>query len=94
MGITIVDQPEGGKVTVNGPKAVVTVEAATPGEVNSLEARNMAMNQARQFISKPGFSSQTGHYPVNEDGSAITDLTKGLPEGSRFRQDFTFQEGM
>jgi hypothetical protein len=93
MGVTIVDQPEGGKVSVNGPKATVTVEGATPLDVNSLEARNTALSMARQFISKPGFSSQSGHYPVDPDGTPLAAL-QPLPDGSRFRQDFTFQEGM
>jgi len=94
MAVTIVDQPEGGKVTVNGPKATVTVEADTQREVGDTTAKNMALNAARGFISRPGISAQSGSYPVDEAGHQLEDLSKAPPGGFRFRQDFTIQESM
>lgn len=94
MAVALVDQPEGGKITVNGPKATVTVEAATLSEVNDTAAKSAALNAARGFLSKPGISGQSGPYPVDAAGAQLVDPTKGLPEGFRFRQDFTIQEGM
>jgi hypothetical protein len=94
MSVELVEQPEGGKVTVNGPKATVTVEAPTSREVSDTNAKTAALNATRGFLTKPGISAQSGPYPVDETGSQVKDLTKGLPEGFRFRQDFTIQEGM
>jgi hypothetical protein len=31
---------------------------------------------------------------VDLDGNQITDLSKAAPDGYRYRQDFTIQEGM
>jgi len=36
----------------------------------------------------------SGPYPVDADGNQLEDPTKPRPEGFRFRQDFTIQEGM
>jgi hypothetical protein len=94
MAVTLVDQPEGGKITVNGPQATVTVEAFTQREVGDSVARSTALNAARGFLTRPGISSQSGPYPVDADGEALEDLANGMPEGGRFRQDFTIQEGM
>jgi hypothetical protein len=94
MGVTLVDQPEGGKITVNGPKAMVTVEADTSREVSDSVARTAALNAARGFLTRPGIAGQSGPYPVDADGNQLEDLTKGLPEGFRYRQDYTIQEGM
>jgi hypothetical protein len=94
MALELVDQPEGTKVTVNGPKATVTIQGDTPASVGNTEAKQMALNAARPFLSKPGISSVSGPYPVDADGNQLEDPTKPRPEGFRFRQDFTIQEGM
>ena len=91
--LELVDQPEGGKITVNGPKATVTVQGATSHEVNDTNAKLMAINAARGFLTRPGISGQSGPYPVDAAGNQLTSLV-GLPEGFRFRQDFSIQEGM
>jgi hypothetical protein len=94
MGVVLVDQPEGGKIAVNGPKATVTVEAPTSREVSDTNAKTAALNASRGFLTKPGISGQSGPYPVDAEGNQLVDLTKGLPDGFRYRQDFTIQEGM
>jgi hypothetical protein len=94
MALELVDQPEGGKVTVNGPKATVTIQGKTSREVSETDAKTMALQAARGFLARPGISGQSGPYPVDADGNQLEDLTKGLPAGSHYRQDFTIQEGM
>ena len=94
MAVELVEQPEGGKITVNGPRATVTVEAATQQEVSDTAAKSAALNAARGYLARPGISGQSGPYPVDAEGVQLLDLTKGLPDGFRFRQDFTIQEGM
>ena len=78
MAVELVDQPEGGKITINGPKATVTVEAATSREVSDSAVKSAALNAARGFLTKPGISSQSGAYPVDAEGNQLVDLTKGL----------------
>jgi hypothetical protein len=94
MALELVDQPEGGKITVNGPKGTVTVQGNTSREVSDADAKNMALQAARGFLTRPGISGQSGPYPVDAEGNQLEDLTKGLPDGFRFRQDFSIQEGM
>jgi hypothetical protein len=94
MALELVDQPEGGRVTVNGPKATVTVQGKSPREVNETDAKTLVLQAARGFLARPGISGQSGPYPVDDAGNQIEDLTKGLPAGVQYRQDFTIQEGM
>lgn len=94
MSVVLVDQPEGGKITVSGPKAKVTVEAPTSREVSDTAAKSAALQAARGFLNKPGISSQSGPYPVNAEGEQLMDLSHGLPPDFRYRQDFEIQEGM
>jgi hypothetical protein len=94
MSIVLVDQPEGGKIAINGPQATVTVESETYREVSDTAAKVVALNAARGFLTRPGISGQSGPYPVDAEGNQLVDLTQGLPPGSRYRQDFTIQEGM
>ena len=60
MSVTLVDQPEGGKITVNGPKATVTVEAATSREVNDTNAKNAALNAARGYLTNQVSRARAG----------------------------------
>jgi hypothetical protein len=92
--LELVDQPDGGKITVNGPQATVTVQGASSREVSNTDAKTMALQAARGFLARPGISSQSGPYPVDAEGNELEDLRNGLPEGARFRQDFKLQEGM
>jgi hypothetical protein len=94
MALELVEQPEGGKIAVNGPKATVTVQGTTSREVNDTDAKHMVLNAARGYLTRPGISGQSGPYPVDAGGNQLLDLTKGLPEGFRYRQDFQIQEGM
>jgi hypothetical protein len=71
MALELVEQPEGGKITVNGPQGKVTVEGSGPSEVSDTNAKNMALNAARGFLTKPGIASQNGPYSVDADGSQL-----------------------
>jgi hypothetical protein len=71
MALELVDQPEGGKITVNRPKATVTIEGTTSREVCDTNAKQVVLNAARAFFNKPGISSQSGPYPVDADGSQL-----------------------
>jgi hypothetical protein len=93
MALELVEQPEGGKIAVNGPKGTVTIQGATSREVSDADAKHMVLNAARGYLTRPGISRQSGPYPVDAEGNQIVDLSKGLPEGFRFRQDFDIQEG-
>jgi hypothetical protein len=71
MALELVDQPEGGKITVNGAKATVTIEGTTSREVCDTNAKQVVLNAAPAFLNKPGISGQCGPYPVNADGSQL-----------------------
>jgi len=94
MALELVEQPGGGTIEVNGPQATVTIQGNSSREVNDTNAKTMALQAARGFLTRPGISGQSGPYPVDADGNQLVDLTKGLPEGFHYRQDFKIQEGM
>jgi hypothetical protein len=58
-------------IAVNGPKATVTVEGANSRDVNATNAKTMALQAARGFVTRPDISGQSGPYPVNADGSRL-----------------------
>jgi hypothetical protein len=39
--------------------------------VNDTDAKNMGLNAARGYLTRPGISSQSVPYPVDEDGSQL-----------------------
>jgi hypothetical protein len=89
-----VAQQDGEVVVVNGTQGTVIIEGDNPREVTSAEARTLALTTAKRYLSKPGISTQGGPYPVDPEGEPIRDLMRGIPPGSRYRQDFVVQEGM
>lgn len=91
MAISVVTQPDGLPIILNGPEGVVTVEGKTPGEVTSSAAKALALDTARAYLGKSGISNQGGPYAVGPDGEQLEAL-QGLPPGSRHRQDFTIRE--
>jgi hypothetical protein len=93
MAISVVTQPDGLPIILNGPEGTVIVEGNTPGEVSSSAARTQALNTGRAYLGKAGISNQGGPYPVGPDGEQLEAL-QGLPAGSRFRQDFIIREGL
>lgn len=93
MPASVVTQQDGLPIIVNGPEGTVIVEGTTPGEVTSSAAKALALNTARMYLSRPGISGQGGPYPVGPDGEQL-DVLKGVPQGSRYRQDFAIREGL
>lgn len=73
-------------------KTIVTIEGETGDEINSAEAKKLAM--AQSGFSRPGFSNQSGMYPVDQDGNMLNP-TQAVPPGVslRFRQDFEINGG-
>jgi len=58
-------------------KVVVTIEGADPEAVNSMEAKNLAIQQsAKCGYPHVGFNSTSGAYPVDENGETSEDQAK------------------
>ena len=48
--------------------------------MNDTDAKTMALNAARGFLTRPDISGQSGPYPVNADGSQL-----GAPDAENCR---------
>jgi len=83
-------------------KGTVTVEGDTIAEVTGPEAKTLALQVATSRLSKPGFSSQSGPYPVDpRTGQPIAVTTPEgelldvvLPPGVKYRNDIAIQAAL
>lgn len=87
--VTIVDTTDLGQNKVS-----ITVQCTDQVGVTSLDARNQAQAEAAKTLSRPGFSNQSGPYPVDADGNSSDAVNAGTVPVAAFRQDFTFQGGL
>lgn len=65
-------------VESDGRRGVVIVEAATPEEVTSVEAKELAIGAVAGRMTRAGLSASPQPYPVDADG-ASEPLLSGRP---------------
>lgn len=79
----------------NARQATVIVEADGQEEVTSLPARQAALDQASQLITRPGHDGTATPYPVDENGNTSDDLLFGRAgKVAGYRADFKFNSGL
>ena len=74
----------------NGSEATIVLEGATVDEVNSGEAKGLAMKIAMELGAPArGISGSSGPYMVNESGDEVTTLEEAKKAGkAKFRNEY------
>lgn len=80
-------------------KGVVIIEGDTFSSVSSTEAKQLAISEGQRHMGLCGISGQTGPYPVDENGTELTDasaMQKLITEGRgyKYRNDFTITQSL
>jgi isopentenyl phosphate kinase len=84
-----------GDLVIDSGQGIVVIEGDTVTDVNSTQAKAYALQVAKGRMNRPGISTQSGPYAINpKTGEAYDNPLQGLHPGTKFRQDFTLQEGI
>lgn len=81
--------------SVTGTQGTVIVEGADVEVVGSTAVKQEVLKKATAMgLSRPGISGQGGAYPVDDKGNEVTDMSKELPGGVKYRNDFQVTSGI
>lgn len=76
------------KESHNSNRAEFVVEATDIETIMSAEASALAIEKAASFgLNRPGVSTATGPYPVDETGEPTDDVIAGRKQPSAYRRD-------
>jgi type IV pilus biogenesis protein CpaD/CtpE len=94
MTITIIED----QCEAAATQARIVVEGGDPNEVTATATKRAVLEKATELgISRAGISGNGGAYPVDAEGNTI-DLeglrAGGLPDGVKYRNDYTVSSGL
>lgn len=93
MTITIIED----QCKAASTQAMIVVEGDGPEEVSLTSTKRAVLEKATELgISRAGISGNGGAYPVYANGETIDleGLTSGLPDGVKYRNDYTVSSGL
>lgn len=73
----------------NNNRAEFVLEGSTIAEVMAQPASDMVIEKAASFgLHRPGVSTATGPYPVDDDGNTTDEILHGNQKPVAYRRDF------
>ena len=81
--------PEASEINLGLRKGLVVLESANIHDLVSMDASKLAIETAASSgLVAAAIKNRGSPYPVNGDGSIVSDVTKGFPQGGKYRIDY------